>query len=85
MVTMFCPPMTIGPGETVVQAADGPNAVVDCNVIPVPPDGHVKMTVLPESIIPGVGALGTAPVMLKLRLTTVPADVSTVLPVAVSV
>ncbi len=48
MVTTFAPPMTTGPGDTVVQAAFEVSWAVVCNVYVVVPVGHVKMTVLPE-------------------------------------
>src|ERR1017187_3083133 len=64
--TLFCPLTTTGPGELVVQTADEPRFVVDCNVNPAALVGHVKITLAPEGAIVSCGGPGS------VRLNTVP-------------
>ena len=57
MVTAFCPSMTTGPGETVVQTAGETRFVVDCKKNPATLAGHVKIIFAPEGITVSCGAL----------------------------
>ena len=66
LVAVFCPLMTTGAGETVVQTADDTRLVVDCNVKPVALVVHVKITFAPEGMILNCGGTGS------VRLNTVP-------------
>ena len=45
---MFCPPITTGAGELVVQTAGETRFVVDCKVNPAALVGHVKITSAPQ-------------------------------------
>ncbi len=57
-----------GEGDTVVQTAEEPSLVVDCNVKPVGPVGQVKITFPEDRLIVSVGLLtGT-----NERLNTAP-------------
>ena len=68
MVTVFCPLKMTGEGDTVVQKAEEPSLVVDCNVKTVEPVGHVKTTFPADRVIVSVGLLtGT-----REMLNTVP-------------
>ena len=55
LITSFCPPMTIGPGETVVQTAGETRFMVDCKVNPATLVGHVKITFAAERMIVSCG------------------------------
>ena len=50
LVTVFCPFMTTGAGETVLQIADESRLVADCKVKPTASVGHVKITLAPEEV-----------------------------------
>jgi hypothetical protein len=47
LVTVFCPLMTTGVGELVVQTGEA-RLVVDCKLSPVALVGHVKQHLLPK-------------------------------------
>ena len=56
MVTVFCPLITTGPGETALQDA-GPETrlVLDCKVKPVELAGQVTITLFPERMMVSLG------------------------------
>jgi hypothetical protein len=51
LVTTFCPPMTTGAGELVVQADGEDRFVVDCKVKPTALVGHIRMTLVAEGMM----------------------------------
>ena len=55
LITTFCPPMTTGAEEQVLQTAGETRFVVDCRVKPLALVGHVKMTLAPEGMIVSCG------------------------------
>ena len=74
LITTFCPPMTTGPGETVLQTAGETRFVVDCKMNPAASAGHVKMTFPPERTMVSCGGGGGGNERLNTgpRLNTVP-------------
>lgn len=56
LVTVFCPPMTTGAGEFVVQTTGEPRFVVDCKVKPMALVGHVKIASAPYRVMASCGS-----------------------------
>ena len=68
LVTVFCPAMTTGAGELVLQTTRETRFVVDCKMKLAALVPHAKITFVPEGIIVSCGT----PTDPNERLNTVP-------------
>ena len=57
LVTVFCPLTTTGEGKFVFQTAGGKRFVADCKMKPLALVGHVKITLVPESMMVSCGRM----------------------------
>ena len=74
LVTVFCPLITTGAGEFVLQTTGETRFVVDCKVNPAALAGHVKMKLVPERSAEVVGG-GASKLAVAMNGQNFPPDV----------
>src|SRR5580698_3996526 len=75
LATVFWPPTTTGPGETMLQFVETA-FVTDCRLNPVTLVGHVKMTLVPDCRMLNFGGLMVAGPIARLKTVPEPVKLS---------